>query len=120
MSTLFVPTQRAVQMWPLEMPACQIVEGGIIVDAKTVAFAAQEMMHKAYEESANIRAQLATTQQERDDLREALQKACDHDWIHQDDSFDHAFGTEQIHSSVCENCGLTKPYEPETFGDEAI
>lgn len=42
--------ERAKQMWPSEMPSCQIVEGGIIVDAKTVALAAQELMHKVSEQ----------------------------------------------------------------------
>jgi len=56
--TLFVPTERARQMWPNEIPACQIVEGGIIVDAKTVAFAAQELMHKVFEQSQAENARL--------------------------------------------------------------
>lgn len=57
---------------------------------------------------------------ERDDFQAELQKVCDHDWTHIDDSFDHEFGTEQVHSNFCEKCGATKPYEPETFGDEQI
>lgn len=65
------------------------------------------------EKNTQLRAELVA-------LREELQKVCDHEWIHQDNSFDHEFGTEQVHSYLCEKCGLTKPYEPETFGDEAI
>lgn len=65
-STIFIPNERAKQMWPDEIPACQIAEGGMIVDAKTVAFAAQEMMHQAYE-------QLETAKAERDQHFKALQ-----------------------------------------------
>lgn len=71
MSTLFVPMERARQMWPSEMPSCQVVEGGIIVDAKTVAFAAQELMHKVYEQS---KAEVATLTRELEQLRAALEK----------------------------------------------
>lgn len=117
LSTLFVPMDRAVQMWPSEMPSCQIVEGGIVVDAKTVALAAQELMHKVYEQS---QVEIAAITRERDGFQQELQKVCDHEWMHIDDSFDHEFGTEQLHSCICEKCGATKPYEPETFGDEAI
>lgn len=62
----------------------------------------------------------AKLEKELEEVIAVLRKECDHEWQHEDDSFDHEFGTEQLHSSVCEKCGLTKPYEPETFGDEAI
>lgn len=65
-------------------------------------------------------AEIASLRKERDEFQAELQKVCDHDWQHIDDSFDHEFGTEQLHSCLCEKCGATKPYEPETFGDEAI
>lgn len=67
-----------------------------------------------------LRAQLATVTAERDELRGKLQDKCEHEWEHIDDSFDHEFGTEQIHCWRCESCGLERPYVPETFGDEAI
>lgn len=31
---------------------------------------------------------------------------CDHDWEEVDDSFDHEYGTEQIHYRRCLKCGL--------------
>lgn len=37
---------------------------------------------------------------------------CDHDWQFRDDSFDHEFGCEQIHSWECSKCGETKPLQP--------
>lgn len=65
-------------MWPSEMPACQIVEGGIIVDAKTVAFAAQELMHKVndqlVEENARLRAHCDRVNAENRDLHELLRR----------------------------------------------
>lgn len=71
-------------------------------------------------ERDSLRAEVARLTKERDEFQAELQKICDHDWQHIDDSFDHEFGTEQVHSCLCEKCGATKPYEPETFGDEAI
>lgn len=43
---------------------------------------------------------------------------CDHEWVFQDDSFDHEFGTEVIRYWQCEKCGASKPtcaadYNPE-------
>lgn len=71
------------------------------------------------EKLAEVEGRCAGLAKERDEVTAAFQKECDHEWQHEDDSFDHEFGTEQLHSSVCEKCGLSKP-EPETFGDEAI
>lgn len=78
-------------------------------------------------ENDTLRARMERAERERDEARRERdefqaewQKVCDHEWEHVDDSFDHEFGTEQVHSYVCEKCGATKPYEPETFGDEAI
>lgn len=71
-------------------------------------------------EHARLMGELEQMKAERDGFQVKLQKICDHEWEHIDDSFDHEFGTEQVHSSVCEKCGATKPYESETFGDEAI
>ena len=34
---------------------------------------------------------------------------CDHDWEEVDDSFDHEFGTEQIHFHRCSKCDATRP-----------
>lgn len=34
---------------------------------------------------------------------------CDHDWQFRDDSFDHEFGTEKVHSWECSKCGISKP-----------
>lgn len=80
--TLFVPMERAKQMWPSEMPSCQIVEGGIIVNAKTVALAAQELMHLISEQSedecAQLRSQVATLTRERDEARAAFDTANNH------------------------------------------
>lgn len=39
------------------------------------------------------------------------QVACDHDWEFQDDSFDHEFGTEQVHYWLCVKCDATRPME---------
>lgn len=41
--------------------------------------------------------------------------ACDHEWKFNDDSFDHEFGTERIHSWQCEKCGEVTNESP--FGD---
>jgi hypothetical protein len=35
----------------------------------------------------------------------------DHDWEFQDDSFDHEYGTEQIHYWQCTRCNATKNTE---------
>lgn len=51
--------------------------------------------------------------QELNALTQAFQKECDHEWEHHDDSFDHEFGTEQVHSWVCEKCGAVRGEEPE-------
>lgn len=40
------------------------------------------------------------------------QLACDHTWEFVNDSFDHAFGCEQVHFYRCEKCGAEKPHEP--------
>lgn len=36
----------------------------------------------------------------------------DHDWEFQDDSFDHEFGTEQIHYFKCNRCGREREMQP--------
>lgn len=56
----------------------------------------------------------AKLEKELEEVIAVLRKECDHEWQHEDDEF----GTEQLHSSVCEKCGARKPYEPETFGDD--
>lgn len=43
--------------------------------------------------------------------------ACDHEWVYQDDSFDHEYGTEVIRYWLCEKCGETKPFKSTDFGD---
>ncbi len=43
----------------------------------------------------------------------------EHEWEFRDDSFDHALGTEQIHSEVCEKCGTRRRAEPPSFDDDA-
>jgi len=40
---------------------------------------------------------------------------CDHNWIFQDDSFDHEFGTEKIHSWQCNKCGAERPTIAEDY-----
>ncbi len=35
----------------------------------------------------------------------------EHDWKFEDQSFDHAFGTEQIHVETCTKCGATRNAE---------
>lgn len=43
-----------------------------------------------------------------------LDVACEddkHDWKFRDDSFDHEFGTEQVHCWECEHCGAVRPME---------
>lgn len=40
---------------------------------------------------------------------------CDHLWEHVDASFDHEFGTEQIHYEECSLCGEQRPCQPSTF-----
>jgi hypothetical protein len=42
----------------------------------------------------------------------------DHDWEFQDDSFDHAFGTERVHYYCCQRCGATKATEVGDYGDD--
>lgn len=46
------------------------------------------------------------------------QKACDHEWEFQDDSFDHEFGTEVIHYWECPKCGATTDKSPHYEGPE--
>jgi hypothetical protein len=36
-------------------------------------------------------------------------EACDHDWHFLDESFDHEFGCEQVHSFECRKCGAIRP-----------
>lgn len=81
---LFVPTERAKQMWPSEMPSCQIVDGGINVNAKTVAFAAQEMMHRAYDKAKILRMALEAitrNQSEKDGEDGICPFGCDAPWV---------------------------------------
>lgn len=42
----------------------------------------------------------------------------DHDWEFQDDSFDHAFGTERIHYFQCKHCEATRPMAAGDYSDE--
>lgn len=37
----------------------------------------------------------------------------DHEWIFQDESFDHEFGTERVWYWECSTCGVTREYEHE-------
>lgn len=39
-------------------------------------------------------------------------EVCDHDWLHIDESFDHEFGTEQIHIWECQKCGKRTSKNP--------
>lgn len=83
-STMLVPMARAAQMWPNEMPSCQIVDGGILVDAKTVALAAQEMMHTVYEQAEVVRAALTAitrNQSEKAGEEGICPFGCDAQWI---------------------------------------
>jgi hypothetical protein len=41
----------------------------------------------------------------------------DHEWKFQDDSFDHAFGTEPVHYFACAHCEATRPVEAGDFDD---
>ncbi len=43
---------------------------------------------------------------------------CDHQWEHIDASFDHEFGTEQVHYSKCKNCGETTHASPHANHDD--
>jgi len=43
---------------------------------------------------------------------------CDHEWEFQDDSFDHEFGTEQIHFWRCKLCDATREVEPGDFHED--
>lgn len=38
-------------------------------------------------------------------LLKMQEQPCDHEWEDVDDSFDHEFGTEQIHFRRCAKCG---------------
>jgi hypothetical protein len=49
----------------------------------------------------------------------AALEACDHDWKFVDDSFDHEFGCQQVHSFRCEKCDATKDAEPADHYDES-
>lgn len=42
----------------------------------------------------------------------------EHEWKVQDDSFDHEFGTEQIHYWLCIKCGMTKAVTYEDYQDD--
>lgn len=44
----------------------------------------------------------------------------DHDWKIQDDSFDHEFGTEQVHYWQCERCGATREMEAADYHDDGL
>lgn len=39
----------------------------------------------------------------------------DHDWEFVDDSFDHEYGTEQVHYFACSRCEMTRNVEPGEF-----
>lgn len=43
---------------------------------------------------------------------------CDHEWEHIDASFDHEFGTEQIHYNKCKKCGEETKASPFDRGIE--
>lgn len=42
----------------------------------------------------------------------------DHEWEFQDESFDHEFGTQQVHYWMCACCGLIRDVEPGDFDDD--
>jgi hypothetical protein len=42
----------------------------------------------------------------------------EHDWKFEDQSFDHAFGTERIHCERCTKCGATRAAEPKDWPDD--
>jgi hypothetical protein len=42
----------------------------------------------------------------------------DHDWQFQDDSFDHEYGTEQVHYWLCQRCGALRDMESEDYSWE--
>lgn len=73
---------------------------------------AREVLAAEQLKSCELSERVAQLQTELEEVVTSLQKECDHEWKHEDDSFDHEFGTEQLHSSVCEKCGARKPYEP--------
>jgi hypothetical protein len=39
---------------------------------------------------------------------------CDHEWVFQDDSFDHEFGCERVHYMRCEKCEAVKECEDDS------
>ena len=41
----------------------------------------------------------------------------DHEWEFVNDSFDHEYGTEQVHYWRCANCDATKDMEPGDYDD---
>jgi hypothetical protein len=47
--------------------------------------------------------------------KEQEQEECDHNWEFCDDSFDHEYGTEQVHYFLCSECGETRDVEPGDF-----
>lgn len=42
------------------------------------------------------------------------------DWKFQDDSFDHEFGCERVWYFVCEECGATRDFGPNDYGDSGF
>ena len=42
---------------------------------------------------------------------------CDHEWVIQDDSFDHEYGTEVIRYFVCKHCDAVRDIESGDYDD---
>jgi len=49
-----------------------------------------------------------------------LPEPCDHEWEFIDNSFDHEFGTERVHSWQCEKCGESRTKCPVDYNADQL
>lgn len=107
------------KVWPDRRNACLFIGGPL--DGKLIPVEPQVETHRCairkpmkFErgEISEVAASIGTYRRTSRHEFRFVDPECDHDWHFVDQSFDHAFGTEKVHTFECSKCGMTRAANP--------